>query len=134
MLKAFLPCYNLQILYDLTKINTVAYQQTGDLKVINILLGLMSCSSVCGCCYCQARRNSDEWKFHSAGRERDKAKDVSYNVVETSLLFDDDDLPSTLVLEKCPPPALHLKLSLNHILVELSKAWPPLVDWLKTKQ
>ena len=112
----------------------------------------MSCSSVCGCCYCQARRNSDEWtgggarlrsvgslneslqKFHSAGRERDKAKDVSYNVVETSLLFDDDDLPSTLVLEKCPPPALHLKLSLNHILVELSKAWPPLVDWLKTKQ
>ena len=143
--------YNLQILYDLTKINTVAYQQTGDLKAINILLGLMSCSSVCGCCYCQAKRNSDEWmgggarlrsvgslneslqKFESAGRERDKAKDVSYNVVESSLLFDDDDLPSTLVLEKCPPPSLHLKLSLNHILVELSKAWPPLLDWLKTK-
>ena len=37
-----------------------------------------------------------------------------------------------MVLEKCPPPALHLKLSLNHILVELTKVWPPLLDWLKS--
>ena len=142
---------NLQILYDLTSINQVCYQQTGDLKAINILLGLMSCSSVCGCCYCQARRNSTEWtdggarlrsveslsenlsKFQDSGRDRTKAKDVSTNVVEKSLLFDEDDAPSKLVLEKCPPPALHLKLSLNHILVELSKAWPPLLDWLKNK-
>ena len=67
-------------------------------------------------------------KFQDTGKERAKAKDTSANVVEKSLMFDDDDLQSTLVLEKCPPPALHLKLSLNHILVELSKAWPPLVD------
>ena len=143
---------NLQILYDLTSVNQVGYQQTGDLKAINILLGLMSCSSVCGCCYCQAKRNSTEWtdggarmrsveslsenltKFQDSGRDRTKAKDVSTNVVEKSLLFDEDDAPSTLVLDKCPPPALlHLKLSLNHILVELSKAWPPLLDWLKSK-
>ena len=38
-----------------------------------------------------------------------------------------------MVLEKCPPPALHLKLSLNHILVELSKVWPPLLEWLKSQ-
>ena len=143
--------FNLQILYDLTQINSVVYQQTGDLKAINILLGLMSCSSSCGCCYCQAPRNTDSWmeggarlrsveslgenllKFQDTGKERAKAKHTSANVVEKSLMFDDDDLQSTLVLEKCPPPALHLKLSLNHILVELSKAWPPLVDWLKSK-
>ena len=59
-------------------------------------------------------------QFQDTGRER--AKDTSANVVEKSLMFDDEYLPSTLVLEKCPPPALHLKLSLNHILVELSKA------------
>ena len=53
--------FNLQILYDLTQINSVVYQQTGDLKAINILLGLMSCSSACGCCYCQAPRNTDGW-------------------------------------------------------------------------
>ena len=31
---------------------------------------------------------------------------------------------------KCPPPALHLKLSLNHLLKELSKVWAPVLDWL----
>ena len=46
--------HNLQMLYDLTKINSVSYQQTGDLKAINILLGLMSCSAACGCCNCSA--------------------------------------------------------------------------------
>ena len=143
--------HNLQILYDLTKINSVSYQQTGDLKALNILLGLMSSSAACGCCYCEAQRNSDKWmcggarlrsveslsenleKFEKSGRDKTKAKDVSANVIEKSLLFDEDDLPSMLVLEKCPPPALHLKLSLNHILVELSKAWPPLLDWLRSK-
>jgi hypothetical protein len=62
--------------------------------------------------------------FHSAWKYRDKAKDVIYIVVETSLLLNDDDLPLTLVLEKCQPPAPHLKLALNHILVKLSKACP----------
>ena len=32
--------YNLQILYDLTKINRAAYQHTWDLKAINNLQGL----------------------------------------------------------------------------------------------
>ena len=143
--------HNLQLLYDLTKINSVSYQQTGDLKAINILLGLMACSSACGCCYCGAQRNSDEWthggaplrtvsslndcleRFKVSGSDKTKAKYVSDNVIEKCLLFDEDDLPSMMVLEKCPPPALHLKLSLNHILVELSKVWPPLLDWLKTQ-
>jgi hypothetical protein len=122
--------HNLQILYDLTSVNKLCYQQTGDLKAINILLGLMSCCSVCGSV---ESLSENLHKFQGSGRDRTKAKYVSTNVVEKSLLFDEDDAPSTLVLEKCPPPALHLKLSLNHILVELSKAWPPLLDWLKTK-
>ena len=142
--------HNLQILYDLTKINTLSYQQTGDLKAINILLGLMSCSAACGCCYCGAQRNTEEWtdggarlrtvsslnecleRFNLSGRDKSKAKVLSENVIEKCLLFDEDDLPSMMVLEKCPPPALHLKLSLNHILVELTKVWPPLLDWLKS--
>ena len=39
--------HNLQMLYDLTRVNTVSYQQTGDLKAINLLLGLMSSSATC---------------------------------------------------------------------------------------
>merc|ERR1712055_697525 len=61
------------------------------------------------------------------------AKVISANAVEKSLIFDEDDVQSMLVLEKCPPPALHLKLSLNHIMVELSKVWPPLLNWLRSK-
>ena len=143
--------HNLQMLYDLTRVNTVSYQQTGDLKAINLLLGLMSSSATCGCCYCQAQRGSEEWinggarlrsiislsdnylNFQTSGRDKSMAKVVSANVVEKSLIFDEDDEPSMLVLEKCPPPALHLKLSLNHILVELSKVWPPLLNWLRSK-
>ena len=142
--------HNLQILYDLTQVNSVSYQQTGDLKAINLLLGLMSSSAACGCCYCQAQRSTDEWtnggarlrtvnslnenlSNFQASRDKSKAKDISSNVIEKSLVFDEDDLPTMLVLEKCPPPALHLKLSLNHILVELSKAWPTLLTWLKSK-
>ena len=143
--------HNLQMLYDLTRVNTVSYQQTGDLKAINLILGLMSSSAACGCCYCQAQRGTEEWtnggarlrsitslsdnnlKFQASGRDKSKAKVISANVVEKSLIFDEDDEPSMLVLEKCPPPALHLKLSLNHILVELSRVWPPLLNWLRSK-
>ena len=42
-------------------INKLEYKQTGDFKALNLLLGLMSCSSLCGCCYCEAKRSSDEW-------------------------------------------------------------------------
>ena len=47
--------------------------------------------------------------------------------------YDEDDDIDNTVLAKCPPHALHLKLGLNHLLVELSKVWPPVLDWLKRK-
>ena len=143
---------NLQIFYDMVGINQLAYKQTGDMKALNILLGMMACSSLCGCCYCDAKRSSEEWvdggahlrsaaniaenvaNFQKvAGGDRNKAKDISANCVTKALLFDEDDDPETLVLLKCPPPALHLKLSLNHLLVELSKVWPPILEWLASK-
>ena len=143
---------NLQIFYDMVGINQLAYKQTGDLKAFNILLGLMACSSLSGCCYCEAKRSSSEWKegggkLRTAGNmgenvnnfqqlgggDKNKAKDVSSNCVSKALLFDENDELDTLVLLKCPPPALHLKLSLNHLLTELSKAWPPILDWLASK-
>ena len=51
--------------------------------------------------------------------------------------YDEDDDIDNTVLAKCPPQYLiisvHLKLGLNHLLVELSKVWPPVLDWLKRK-
>ena len=144
--------HNLQIYYDMVKVNQLAYKQTGDLKALNILLGLMSCASLCGCCYCEAKRSSSDWweggaklrcaanldenldQFKKQGcRDRSRAKDISANVVEKALLFDEDDDPLSPILLKCPPPALHLKLGLNSLLMELYKVWPPILDWLASK-
>ena len=53
--------FNLQFIYDTVGVNQVNYKQTGDFKALNILLGLMSCSSLCGCPYCEAKRSHYEW-------------------------------------------------------------------------
>ena len=140
---------NLQMFYDMVRINKLEYKQTGDFKALNLLLGLMSCSSQYGCCYCEAKRSSDEWsdggaRLRSAdslcenadnfkklgGGDRSKAKNISTNSVENPIVFDSEDDGSTPVLLKCPPPALHLKLSLNNILMDLNKVWPPILEWL----
>ena len=49
------------------------------------------------------------------------------------MIFDENADPTTTVLLQCPPPSLHLKLSLNHLLKELTKVWPPLLTWLASK-
>ena len=142
---------NLQTIYDLVGVSKLPFKQTGDLKAINIMLGIMSCSSSCGCCYCQTKRTDKEWisgggtlrtagslsenfeKFKKSGGDRDKAKDISNNCVQKPLIFDENADPTTTVLLQCPPPSLHLKLSLNHLLKELTKVWPPLLTWLASK-
>ena len=101
---------NLQIFYDMVGINKLEYKQTGDFKALNLLLGLMSCSSLCGCCYCEAKRSSDEWSDGGArprsmnslsentdnfkkigGGDRLKAKHISANSVEKPIVFDSED-------------------------------------------
>ena len=143
---------NLQIFYDMVGVNQVPYTQTGDFKALNIMLGMMSCASLCGCCYCDAKRSAKEWSDGGAqlrsaanlaenvaqyekygGGDKMKAKDLSANCIEKAMLFDEDDDPNTTVLLKCPPPALHLKLGLNNLLKELCKVWPPILDWLSSK-
>ena len=143
---------NLQLFYDMVGINKLAYKQTGDFKALNILVGMMSCSSLFGCCYCEGKRNSSEWregggklrtagtlseqtdnfKLHGGG-DKARAKEISANSVAKPIIFDSDDDSSTPVLVKCPPPALHLKLGLNTLLMDLYKVWPQILDWLSSK-
>ena len=54
------------------------------------------------------------------------------NCVQTPLLTSGDDNPDTPMLLMTVPPALHLKLSINHFLKELAKVWPGVLDWLAT--
>ena len=100
----------------------------------------MTCSSLYGCYYCKAARGSSEWLFggarlrtaenirtnasrlkSSGDNVRARAKDISFNCIENPIIFDDDDDLDQSVLFKCPPPVLHLKLGLNHLLTQLYK-------------
>ena len=67
------------------------------------------------------------------GGDRNTAKELSANSINKPIIFDETDVEDTLVLMKCPPPALHLKLGLNHILMELYKAWPQVLEWLASQ-
>ena len=98
-----------------------------DLKLCNILLGLMSHSSTHPCCWCDIDKsqlhkkgklrtvgNLDAlfWTFYDSRAKLDKAKDYG-NVVHPSLIVGDKDTPILLVV---PPPELHLLIGpVNHI-------------------
>ena len=64
-----------------------------------------------------------------SGGNRSKAKNFT-NCVKKPLLASSGDDPDTPLLIKAAPPALHLKLGINHFLKELAKVWPGILDWL----
>ena len=70
----------------------------------------------------------EEWSYIT-GADKTKAKQHK-NCVNTPLIYSDDEQAKLLLV--CPPPALHLKLALNHILSSLAGNWPHLLDWLST--
>ena len=115
-----------------------------DLKLLNIILGLMSHSSLHPCCWCE----SDKYHLHEKGPQRtigslnkmyrqfrdsfltqDKAKYFG-NVVHPSLIRGEDETP---VIHAIPPPELHLMLGpVNHLYDELNKVWPESEEWLRS--
>ena len=124
------------------------YSFSGDLKILNILGGLMSCSSKCPCFFCQARydkgvwekdaplrtarnimENHDDWL--ASGGERKNAKNYK-NCVKNPIIGVNPENLDTPMMFISPPPSLHLKLSVNHILTQLAELWPPCLDWLKS--
>ena len=116
-----------------------------DLKLCNILLGLMSHSSSHPCCWCDVdkdnlyKRGTQRtlasledlfWKYFCAGSKKDKAKDFG-NVIHLPIMENVDT--SMPVLDIVPPPELHLMLGpVNHMYDELNKVWLKSEDWLKS--
>ena len=107
----------------------------------------MSCSSKHPCFYCESSRvegvwetdvqqrtvgnillHMQEWQTQTGG-DKGKAKQFM-NCVEEPLIYPDDADAKLLLV--CPPPALHLKLALNHILSSLADHWPDLLEWLSS--
>ena len=118
---------------------------SGDLKLLNIVSGLMSCASKHPCYICDAEYQDGRWSsghlrtFESIkgdfkewitnGSKMSKAKDHN-NCIQLPLLGADDAEKELLFL--VPPPALHLKLGLNHVLKKLQDVWPDLRPFLQS--
>ena len=116
-----------------------------DLKLRNILLGMMSHSSCHPCCWCDVEK-SDLWKkgtkrtiaslnilfwdYFEANTNKKEAKHYS-NVIHPPIVSDNLD-DNTPVIEVLPPPELHLLIGpVNTLYDGLEKVWPQSEDWLK---
>ena len=66
------------------------------------------------------QENVCNWQI--SGGKKGKAKNFSSCIEKPLLASPDDDLDTPMLL-KSVLPALHLKLSINHILKELAKLW-----------
>ena len=124
---------------DLDRPFTIA----SDLKLCNILLGLMSHSSLHPCCWCDIEKKEMHakgtqrtmgslknlfWSYFDDGAEKQKAK-LYGNVVHLPLFSNvPDDTPVLCVV---PPPELHLMTGpVNTMFRALKEAWPQADEWL----
>lgn len=113
-----------------------------DLKLINLLLGLMGHGSNHPCAWCDAERRkldmkgkartfgslrSNFWNFFNSGESSSKAKQFG-NSLHLPILRCADDIR---VLEKFPPPELHLMIGIvSKLFNELMKKWDGAEKWL----
>ena len=114
-----------------------------DLKLCNILLGLMSHSSCHPCCWCDIDHNNLDtkgtmrtignlqdlfWTFFKSKATKKDAKKYG-NAVHPSLIEDNDQ--SKWILELIPPPELHLMLGpVNTMYNALEKECANSEEWL----
>lgn len=118
-----------------------------DLKLCNILLGLMSHSSSHPCSWCDIAKEKLHlkgvsrtigsimklfWNYFEANAKRKDAKDYG-NVVHPNMFADNNKIDeNTLIILLVPPPELHLMLGpVNTMYDELVKVWPNAEEWSK---
>ena len=140
--------FNIKTFIEKVGLSRLPYTFTGDLKLLNIVAGIMSGSAKHPCVYCDVERVKGVWgkkgelrTFRSIteqyenwcedGCKTDRAK-LFKNCVGNPLLQAPDDDPDTKIIVRMPPPALHCKLAVNHFLSELCKVWPNLLDWINS--
>ena len=137
---------NLLKLWTILDINQLEkdFVISADLKICNILLGLMPHGATHPCCWCDAKKGSLQfegntrtfqglqdhfWNYVDAGREKKQAK-LFDNVIHPSIVKPNDLEKS--VLDVIPPPELHLFLGpVNTIYNALTEKWKGSSEWLK---
>ena len=121
------------------------YTVATDLKLCNIILGMMSHSSCHPCAWCDvAKENLCKkgkqrtisnlmdlfWNWFESRRDKKDAKNYG-NVIHPPILSDDDS-NNTPVISILPPPELHLLMGpVNKLYNELENVWPESKLWLK---
>lgn len=120
---------NVNLLFSAVNISNLGATFAVDLKMANILAGIMSHSSMYPCTWCDAAQhqlgeaavlrtigsiidNYNKWK--DAGAVKDNAKHFM-NCIHEPLLKGDQD---TLILDIIPPPELHLLIGVVNTLFE----------------
>ena len=117
-----------------------------DLKLCNILIGLMSHSSCHACCWCHIKKDDLRnngvlrtikslmdlfWSFFEERVDRDAAKDYG-NVIHPAMFASGNVDEIMLILLLLPPPELHLLIGpVNTIYDAMNKVWPGSEVWLK---
>ena len=136
---------NVLILWNLLKFTTPEilppYTFCMDLKLANIVVGLMSHSCLHPCTWCDSRKDNlfcqgnlrtlgsiraQYWQFVESERGSAKAKDYGNCVHAPMFKYSDN----TRVLDILPPPELHLMLgTVNFLYSNLEKKWPEVIEW-----
>ena len=118
-----------------------------DLKLCNIILGMMSHSSCHPCCWCDTDKDNLNkkgtartigslmnlfWEYFEAGCSKNEARKFG-NVIHPPMLYDDQGDDETLVIRLLPPPELHLMTGpVNTMLNGLESVWSQSETWLKS--
>ena len=117
-----------------------------DLKLRNILLGLMSHSSQHPCCWCNVGKGNLSargitrtvanmmdlfWDYFDARADKKKAKDFG-NVIHPNMFVGGTVNESAPIILLVPPPELHLLMGpVNTLYVQLLKISPDCERWSK---
>ena len=121
------------------------YTIATDLKLCNVLLGLMSHSSCHPCAWCDFDKDNLHkvgkqrtiaslmklfWDFFDSQKDKKDAKNFG-NVIHPPIICDDIE-NDTPVISLIPPPELHLLMGpVNKLYNSLENQWPESEAWLK---
>ena len=137
---------NLELIFTHVKLAGLRFKITGDFKFLMPWFGLLGCSSVHPCLYCNKERRKGEWiekegtavelrtlggietmaaAWMEAGSKRTTAWTSKFeSSVGMVTVWGEGDTPMTTVLDKCAPPTVHCLLALNSVLrPHLEKIW-----------
>ena len=127
---------NLEKIFSLINLSGIKFNMTGDFKFLMAWFGLLGCSSVHPCLYCNMERRKGKWvvkddvELRTLGRieimtdgwmEAGSKKKTAWtsnfeSCVGMVTVWGEGDTPQTTVLDKCAPPTVHCLLALNSVL------------------